>query len=116
MENIPLQNFFNGHWALINIILGALSVIFTLLVVAFCLKDKITYKKKLSKKCIFSKIFNLIFTSIIMGLFHITEDFTGEMQLVDNFTLITIIIFLLQLFVFMGIETIGENKKTNEDG
>ena len=99
-----------------NIVLGALSIIFTILVITFCLKRKFTYKEKISKKCIFSKVINLLFTSIIMGLFHITEDFKGSVTLVDNFTLITVIIFLLQLFVFMVIETIGEVKKTNEDG
>lgn len=93
-----------------------MSVLFTLVTAAFCLKDKIFYKEKITKKCIFSKVINLVFTSIIMGLFHITEDFNGDMALIDDFTLITVIVLLLQLFVFMAIETIGENKKTCEDG
>ena len=119
-DNTTPLSVMSGHWALINLIITILSIIFTIILVIFCIrektdKDKPKEERKITKRCIFSKIINLLFSIILIVLFILTQDMSLPMELTDEFTIITLIIFILQLIVFVAIETIGEKKEERVD-
>lgn len=119
-DNTTPLSVMSGHWALINLIITILSIIFTIILVIFCIyektdKDKPKEERKITKRCIFSKIINLLFSIILIVLFILTQDMSLPMELTDEFTIITLIIFILQLIVFVAVETIGEKKEERVD-
>lgn len=119
-DNTTPLSVMSGHWALINLIITILSIIFTIILVIFCIrektdKDKPKEERKITKRCIFSKIINVLFSIILIVLFILTQDMSLPMELTDEFTIITLIIFILQLIVFVAIETIGEKKEERVD-
>ena len=113
-NNAPLANS-EGYWALINLITTIIGLIIIFLLFTELLYHKMKEKDE-EEKYKYKPIKKIITTILGIGaliIFMLTEDITLPMKLVDNYTLLMIVILLIETII--GIFAITKNKDEEKD-
>ena len=93
----PLATPSKPHWALINVILTILIVLFAAFVIFVRNKKRTTRENSTIKRT--HRILSFIMAILTVILCLLTEDFSAKMQLVDQWTILMAIFFVDQLVV-----------------
>ena len=113
-EDVPLAGPVSGTWALLNLILAVLTALGSVLLLIgyFGKKEKNNGEYTVNKKGVW-RVFSLIPAIGAIVAFILTENMSNSMVFTDRWTLLMVVIAVVQVIV--AILAKKDKEKTNED-